>query len=45
MGLLSSTLPPETSDCDVFSGELEISFFLFDFSASEPRASCSSGKD
>ena len=45
VGLLSSTLSPETSDCDMLSSKLGISFFSFDFSASEPRASCPSGED
>lgn len=40
----SSALLPETSDCDMFSSKLEISF-LFDFSNLEPRTSCPSGEN
>lgn len=42
---LSSALSPETNDCDMFSSNLGISFFSFDFPALEPRASCPSGEN
>lgn len=44
-GPLSSALPPETNDDEMLSTNLGMSFFSFDFSALEPRASCPPGEN